>query len=139
MQMDTQKIKCRSISRGVAQGRVLISHDAISFLGNVDPKTGVVVEQEHDLYGKSIKDRVLVFPHGKGSTVGSYVLYQLSKNGVAPSAMINIESEPIVAVGAIISDIPLVDRMEIDPYEVLKNDMLVNIDSQNGYVELIDQ
>ena len=136
--MGTKKIKCRSISRGVAQGRALISHDAISFLGNVDPKTGVVVEREHDLYGKSIKDRVLVFPHGKGSTVGSYVLYQLSKNGVAPSAMINIESEPIVAVGAIISDIPLVDRMETDPYEVLKNDTLVKIDSQTGYVEVLD-
>ena len=133
------KIKCRNIARGVAEGRVLISHDAISFLGNVDPKTGIVVEQEHDLYGKCIKDRVLVFPHGKGSTVGSYVLYQLSKNGVAPSAMINIESEPIVAVGAIISDIPLVDRMETDPYEVLEDDALVKIDSQNGYVELIDQ
>ena len=136
--MGTKKIKCRSISRGVAQGRVLISHDAISFLGNVDPKTGVVVEQDHDLYGISIKDRVLVFPHGKGSTVGSYVLYQLSKNGVAPSAMINIESEPIVAVGAIISDIPLVDRMETDPYEVLKNDTLVKIDGQTGYVEVLD-
>lgn len=136
--MGTNKIKCRSISRGVAQGKVLISHDAISFLGNVDPKTGVVVEQDHDLYGISIKDRVLVFPHGKGSTVGSYVLYQLSKNGVAPSAMINIESEPIVAVGAIISDIPLVDRMETDPYEVLENDSMVKIDSQNGYVEILD-
>ena len=136
--MGTKKIKCRSISRGFAQGKVLISRDAISFLGNVDPKTGIVVEQEHDLYGKSIKDRVLVFPHGKGSTVGSYVLYQLSKNGVAPSAMINIESEPIVAVGAIISDIPLVDRMEIDPYEVLDDDAMVKIDSQNGYVEILD-
>ena len=136
--MGTKKIKCRSISRGVAQGRVLISHDAISFLGNVDPKTGVGVEQDHDLYGISRKDRVLVFPHGKGSTVGSYVLYQLSKNGVAPSAMINIESEPIVAVGAIISDIPLVDRLETDPYEVLKNDTLVKIDSQTGYVEVLD-
>ncbi|MBW6470039.1 MAG: DUF126 domain-containing protein [Methanosarcinaceae archaeon] len=133
------KIKCRSISRGVAQGRVLISHDAISFLGNVNPETGIVVEREHDLYGKSIKNRVLVFPHGKGSTVGSYVLYQLSKNGVAPSAMINIESEPIVAVGAIISNIPLVDRMETDPYEVLEDNVMVKIDSQNGYVEIIDE
>ncbi len=136
--MITKKIKCRNISRGVAQGRVLMSHDAISFLGNVDPNTGIVVEQEHDLYGRSIKDRVLVFPHGKGSTVGSYVLYQLSKNGVAPSAMINIESEPIVAVGAIISDIPLVDRMETNPYEVLEDGTMVMIDSQNGYVEILD-
>ncbi|MGP8337745.1 MAG: DUF126 domain-containing protein [Methanosarcinaceae archaeon] len=141
MEMVTKikKIPCRSISRGIAQGKVLISRDAISFLGNVDPETGVIVEQEHDLYGRSIKDRVLVFPHGKGSTVGSYVLYQLSKNGVGPSAMINIESEPIVAVGAIISGIPLVDRMETNPYETLKDDTLVKIDSQNGYVEVPDE
>ena len=139
MVMVTKKIPCRSISRGVAQGRVLISHDAISFLGNVDPKTGVIVEKKHDLYGKSIKDRVLVFPHGKGSTVGSYVLYQLSKNNVGPSAIINIESEPIVAVGAIISGIPLVDRMETNPYETLENDTLVKIDSQNGYVEILNE
>ncbi len=137
MAMVTKRIPCRSIARGVAQGKVLISHDAISFLGNVDPKTGIIVEREHDLYGRSIKDRVLVFPHGKGSTVGSYVLYQLSKNGVAPSAMINIESEPIVAVGAIISGIPLVDRMETNPYEMLEDGAIVKIDSQNGYVEVL--
>lgn len=139
MVMITKKIPCRCISRGIAQGKVLISHDAISFLGNVDPKTGVIVEKKHDLYGKSIKDRVLVFPHGKGSTVGSYVLYQLSKNSVGPSAIINIESEPIVAVGAIISGIPLVDRMETSPYDTLENDTLVKIDSQNGYVEVLNE
>lgn len=99
------RIKCRSISRGTAEGEVLLTHDSISFLGNVNPKTGVIVEPEHELFGQCVKDRVLVFPHGKGSTVGSYVLYQLIKNEVAPAAMINIESEPIVAVGAIISGI----------------------------------
>ena len=133
------KIKCRIISRGIAEGRILLTHDAISFLGNVDPKTGVVMEEKHELFGKSIKDTVLVFPHGKGSTVGSYVLYQLSKNGVAPSAMINIDSEPIVAVGAIISGIPLVDRLESDPFGFLKDGDMVKIDSINGYVEVLSR
>jgi len=133
------RIKCRSISRGVAEGRVLLSGDAISFLGNVDPKTGIVVERGHELYGRCIKDTVLVFPHGKGSTVGSYVLYQLSKNGTAPSAMINMDSEPIVAVGAIMSGIPLVDRLELDPFEFLKNGDLVKIDSINGYIEVLNR
>jgi hypothetical protein len=133
------KIKCRIISRGVAEGRILLTHDAISFLGNVDPKTGVVMEETHELFGRSIKDTVLVFPHGKGSTVGSYVLYQLSKNGVAPSAMINIDSEPIVAVGAIISGIPLVDRLESDPFGFLKDGDMVKIDSINGYVEVLSR
>lgn len=133
------KVNCRSISRGSAEGRVLLSHDPISFLGNVDPQTGAVVEQSHELFGQSIKGSVLVFPHGKGSTVGSYVLYQLSKNGVAPRAMINIESEPIVAVGAIISGIPLVDKLEIDPFEVLKDGDLVMVDGTNGCIEVMEK
>jgi predicted aconitase with swiveling domain len=130
------KIKCRTISRGVAEGEVLLTNDAISFLGNVDPETGEIVEAQHELYGQSIAGKVLVFPHGKGSTVGSYVIYQLFKNGVAPAAMINLESEPIVAVGAIISEIPLVDRLEKDPYEILKNGDRVIVNSTEAFVEL---
>jgi predicted aconitase with swiveling domain len=130
------KIKCRTISRGVAEGKVLLTQDAISFLGNVDPETGEIVEPQHELYGQSIAGKVLVFPHGKGSTVGSYVIYQLFKNGVAPAAMINLESEPIVAVGAIISEVPLVDRLEKDPYEFLKNGDRVIVNSTDAFVEL---
>ncbi|MBP1908137.1 DUF126 domain-containing protein [Methanolobus bombayensis] len=130
------KINCRTISRGVAEGEVLLTNDAISFLGNVDPETGEIVEPQHELYGQSIAGKVLVFPHGKGSTVGSYVIYQLFKNGVAPAAMINLESEPIVAVGAIISEIPLVDRLEKDPYKVLKNGDMVFVNSTEAFVEI---
>lgn len=117
---------------------MLITDNSISFLGNVDPETGIVVEPGHELYNKSIKDKVLVFPQGKGSTVGSYVLYQLSKNDVAPAAIINIESEPIVAVGAIISGIPLVDKLERDPYTLLKNGYRVKVDGSNGFIEIKD-
>ncbi|WP_091688091.1 DUF126 domain-containing protein [Methanococcoides vulcani] len=137
--MVTIKIKCRTISRGVAEGEVLLSTDALSFLGNVDPKTGVVVDPSHAIYGQCIKDKILVFPHGKGSTVGSYVIYQLKKNNVAPAGMINIDSEPIVAVGAIISDIPLVDRLEEDPYKVLSDGDHIRVDSSNGYIDIPDK
>lgn len=130
------KVKCRTISRGCAEGQVLMTRDPISFLGNIDPKTGKVVDANHELFGQSIKGKVLVFPHGKGSTVGSYVIYQLFKNGVAPAAMINLESEPIVAVGAIISAIPLVDRLEKDPYTFLKDGMSIKVNSSEGYVEV---
>ncbi|MCC7575735.1 MAG: DUF126 domain-containing protein [Methanomethylovorans sp.] len=136
--MERMKVKCRTISRGCAEGQVLITRDNISFLGNVDPKTGKVVDANHELFGRSIKDKVLVFPHGKGSTVGSYVIYQLFKNGVAPAAMINLESEPIVAVGAIISAIPLVDRLEKDPYSILMDGMCIKVNSSEGYVEVTE-
>jgi len=98
------------VASGRACGPALVSSEPISFLGNVNPETGVVVDPEHELFGQCIAKTVLIFPGGKGSTVGSYVIYQLKKRGVAPAAMINLRSEPIVAIGAIISGIPLVDR-----------------------------
>jgi len=85
----------------------------ISFYGGVDPNTGIVIEKGHELQGKSVKDKILVFPQGKGSTVGSYTLYRMKKNGTAPAAMINKESETIVAVGAIISEIPTIDKIDV--------------------------
>jgi predicted aconitase with swiveling domain len=103
----------RVIKAGKAEGIALVSGEPLSFFGCVDPDTGVVTEKGHQLEGRSIKGTILVFPTGKGSTVGSYALYRLKKNGVAPAAIINSECEPIVAVGAIISDIPCVDRIEV--------------------------
>ena len=101
----------RSISRGIGTGELLVSSEPISFLSGVDPETGIVVERGHPLEGRSIAGRVLAFPYGKGSTVGSYVIYALKQNGLAPAAIINEEAEAIIAVGAIIAGIPMVDRL----------------------------
>lgn len=124
------------IASGRATGPALVSKDAISFLGGVDPRTGIVIEKGHALFGKNVKGTVLVFPGGKGSTVGSYVIYQLMKNGVAPAAMINLKAEPIVAVGAIISGIPMVDRLEQNPLELIKDGEPVTVDGTAGTIEL---
>jgi predicted aconitase with swiveling domain len=126
------QVKGRIIARGVGKGKVLLSKDAISFLGGVDPKTGNVVEKGHALEGKCIKGTVLVFPRGKGSTVGSYVMLQLKKNGTGPAAIVNIEAEPIIAVGAIISKIPMLDKLEKDPYAILKDGMEATVDAEKG-------
>jgi predicted aconitase with swiveling domain len=80
----------------------------------VDPDTGEVIEPGHPLQGQSVVGRVLVFPTGKGSTVGSYTLYRLARGGVGPAGIITARSEAIVAVGAIISEIPMVDQIEIE-------------------------
>lgn len=111
---DSQIFAARVIKSGTAEGEALVSCEPIGFLGGVDGATGLVTERGHSLEGECVAGKVLVFPTGKGSTVGSYVLYQLAANGVAPAAIINIESEPIVAVGAIISDIPMVDQVPIE-------------------------
>jgi uncharacterized protein len=104
----------REIFAGRVEGTALVSRMGISFFGGVDPDSGLVVEKGHDLEGQSIAGRVLVFPTGKGSTVGSYTLYRLKQNGHAPLAIVNRECETITAVGCIIAEIPCVDRVEIE-------------------------
>ena len=131
------QIKCHRVASGCASGAALVTEEPISFLGNVNPETGIVVDPYHELYGKCISGKVLIFPGGKGSTVGSYVIYQLKKRGLAPVAMINIRSEPIVAVGAIISGIPLVDRVT-DDILVLKDDVLVTVDADRELIQIHD-
>ena len=103
----------RTIKSGRGEGPALVSPAAIGFLGGVDPDTGVVLEPGHPLQGQSVAGRVLVFPTGKGSTVGSYTILRLGRGGHGPAAIVNAESEAIVAVGAIIADIPMVDRIDI--------------------------
>jgi len=131
-------VRGRKISGGIAEGPALISDEPISFFGGVDPETGTVIERGHSLEGKGVKDSVLVFPHGKGSTVGSYTLYRMKKNGVAPKAIINLESEPIVAVGAIISEIPALDKLEKDPFTILRDGMKLRVNADKSVVEILD-
>lgn len=107
------EMKGRVIKKGAARGEALVTGQAISFFGGVNPDTGVIMEKGHELEGKSIKGKILVFAGGKGSTVGSVLLYRLRRNGVAPLGMVLREAEPIVAVGAIVSEIPTVDRIDI--------------------------
>jgi len=118
----------RIIKSGAAEGEALVSSEPISFLGGVDAETGLVTERGHPLEGQCVAGKVLVFPTGKGSTVGSYVLYQLAVNGLAPAAILNAESEPIVAVGAIISEIPMVDQLPIA--EIRTGDWVAVADAQ---------
>jgi uncharacterized protein len=123
----------RSIHPGAAKGEALVSRMGISFFGGVDPETGIVVESGHDLEGKTVAGKVLVFPTGKGSTVGSYTLFRLAKAGKAPIAILNAECEPIVAVGCILAGIPCIDHL---PVERLSSGDRLQIDGESGLVEI---
>ncbi len=127
-----ERLKGRVIKEGQARGRALVSPEPVGFLGGVDPETGIVVERGHPLEGRSVAGRILVFPTGKGSTVGSYTLYRLARNGLAPAGIINVQSEAIVAVGAIIADIPTVDKIDIGRIE---NGRTVIIDGETVEIE----
>ena len=126
-------MKGRMISPGKAEGVAIVSPEPIGFYGGIDIKTGIVIEKGHPLEGKSVKDKILVFPCGKGSTVGSYVIYGIKKNGVAPAGIINKETETIVATGVILAGIPCIDQIDIG--KIKSGDSIV-IDADNSEVKI---
>ena len=125
----------RKIFKGKVIGEALVTGDDISFYGGCDPQTGEIVEKGHHLEGKSVSGKVLVFPSGKGSTVGSYVLYALKKAEKGPLAIVNKIMDPVVAVGCIISEIPAVDQIDIGK---IQNGQKIEVDADNGVVTLIE-
>jgi predicted aconitase with swiveling domain len=128
-----RRLPGRKIYGGRAEGEALVTSMGISFFGGVDAETGIVVEKGHELEGQAIGGKVLVFPTGKGSTVGSYTLYRLKFNGQAPAAIVNAECETITAVGCIIAEIPCVDKIPID---CLKTGARVAVDGEMATVEI---
>ncbi len=131
------RIRARPISVGIAEGAALVSKCPVSFLGDVNPETGEIADRNSDVFGEKITGKIFVFPESRGSTVGTYVLLQMRKKGTAPAGIIMLESEAIVAVGAIISGIPLVDRPEIDVLETIESGEAVKIISgKEGWIEI---
>lgn len=128
-------IKCRTISKGKATGELIVSSEPLSFLGGVNPDTGEIIDPNHELNGKFIKGKVLFIPGGKGSTVGSYVIFQMKKNNVAPAGIICLNAEPIIATGAIMSDIPMVDSPE--DTTGLVNGIEVEVNGEKGEITLL--
>jgi len=126
-------MKGRMISPGKVEGEAIVSPDPIGFYGGIDAKTGIVIEKGHPLEGKCVTDKILVFPCGKGSTVGSYVIYGLKKNNVGPKGIINKETETIVATGVILAGIPCVDQIDI---KKIKDGDTILLDADNGTVEI---
>ncbi len=129
------KLSGRKIYKGKNKGKTIVTKDGISFYGGVDPDTGIVVEVGHELEGQSVSGKILVFPTGKGSTVGSYTMYRMKKNNTAPLAIINEKIDTIVAVGCIISEIPCIDMIDIS---LIKNEQEVVVNGSEGTVEILD-
>lgn len=119
---------------GKAKGIVLKSNKPINFLGTVDKKTGIISDNNHDLYGKSIKDVILVFPSGVGSSVGAYTIYSVKSNNSAPLAMICQKADLTVATGCALANIPLVTLSD-EEFDVIKNRMTFSIDTDSNLIQ----
>jgi predicted aconitase with swiveling domain len=129
-------VKGRCINPGLAEAEAIVSRTPISFYGGVDPNTGNVIERGHELEGKCVKGKILVFPRGKGSTVGSYTIYALARNKTNPAAIVTAQAEAIVATGVILGDIPCVDRIQV---EGIRTGDILRIDAGAGEVYIVQQ
>lgn len=132
-------MKCIALVTGRGRGEVLKTDRQLSFWGGVDPATGEIIDPRHELFGVSITGRVLVFPYGKGSAAAPLVLLELARRGTAPAAMINIETDPLLVAGPIISrhfyggSAPVVTVNEAD-FKRLKTGLQVEVDGDRGEV-----
>ncbi len=134
--MKTMKtsLKCHKIIGGYGEGEALVSHEPICFY-LTDPKTGTVREKTHELAGKNIANKVLIFPSGKASSVVQIDgLFKLASHNLAPKAMIVKDVETVLIVSAFIAKVPLVDRLEKDPFENIHTGDLVKVDADKGTV-----
>ena len=115
---------------GKVKGVILKSENPINFLGTVDKKTGIISDKNHDLFEKSIKDTILVFPSGVGSSVGAYTIYSIKSNNAAPLAMICQKADLTVATGCALANIPLITVSD-EEFSSLKNGMTISVDTDS--------
>ena len=113
---------------GKVQGIVLKSEKPINFLGTVDKKTGIISDKNHDLFEKSIKDTILVFPSGVGSSVGAYTIYSIKSNNTAPLAMICQKTDLTVVTGCALANIPLI-TISNEEFSSIVNGMKISLDT----------
>jgi hypothetical protein len=132
-------IKGRKVSKGKGEGEALVTTQPISFLAGVDPDQGIVIDRTHELRGQCITGKILVFPRGKGSTGGTWIIMRLADNNTAPAAIINTETDPIIAIGSILAGIPLIDKLDVDPTILIKTGDYVVVDADKSIVEILNQ
>ncbi|MBA7560802.1 hypothetical protein ES708_02433 [subsurface metagenome] len=129
-------LKGHKVAKGKADGEALVSHEPICFYDGVDPETGIVMEKNHELEGVSIAGKILVFPLEKGSTGGSFILYEMVRYKTEPRGIINLRADPVLTVGAIIGNIPFVDRLDGNPLELIKTGDYVELNADQGIVKV---
>lgn len=135
-------LKGRGLGGGVAEGEALVSKESMVWAHGVIPTTGYVNDKRIKICGQCIKDKILIYPLGKGSTTSSAWMLETSRNGNAPKAIINHESELIILAGTVLSDvlygvsIPVVDRLDQVPDEVIETGDWVKVDGDRGIVEV---
>ena len=129
----------KKVNGGKAEGEAIVSKMPFSFLGDLNPQTGKVQPVTSDVHGQSIAGKIFVFPIGKGSTGGPPVAYAAKRLGNAPKAIVCVEAEPVMAMVAIMNDIPMVHAFDRNPLEVIKTGDYVKVEGDAGTVEVVEK
>ena len=125
---------CKKIVGGSGEGPALVTTQPINFLAMVDLKTGMITDQKHELYEKSLKGAVLVFPYAIGSSVGAYAIYSLREYGAAPRAIVCLKADITTASGCAIANIPVVDLPKGAP--AIRQGAIVRVEADSGIVKV---
>lgn len=137
------EIRCHIVFKGIAEGEALTTEQPLCLYDSLDPKSGNIVNRRHELFGENVSGKIFVFPYGIGSSTSSATILEASRCGKAPKAIVNMETEPVIAVGAVLAEklyeriIPIVDKPEIDLIKLIKNGDVVKVDANRGLIELI--
>jgi len=136
-------MKCYSIIKGYAEGEALVSKEPISFWGDFDPKSGCIISKTNPLYNRCVKGKILIFPYGRGSSTSSAIFLEAARLNNTPVAIVNIKTEPILAIGAILAEklynvtIPIVYTKDSDPTKVFKTGDYIKVDGINGIIQKV--
>jgi predicted aconitase with swiveling domain len=130
------EIKAHTVSAGKAEGEAVVHNGPFSFMGDIDPATGIVPVPRHQLEGKSLVNKVFVFTTGKGSSGGDSIAWIAKQNGKAPAAIICLESEPVLSGALIATEIPAVDRPDKDIFQLISTGDHVKVDATHGIIEV---
>jgi predicted aconitase with swiveling domain len=131
------EIRAHMISAGKAEGLALVYKGPFSFMGDLDPNTGKIPVPRHLLEGEKLANKVFVFTTGKGSSGGDCIAWMAKENGNMPSAIICLESEPVLSAAAITTGIPAVDRPDKDVFEIIQTGDYVKVDATEGIIEIV--
>ncbi len=130
-------LRGHKVNGGKAEGKAIVSRMSFSYLGDFDPRTGTVLPEGHDLKGQRISGKIFIFPIGKGSTVGPNIAYAAKWRGNTPKAMVCVEAEPVMAMVAIMNDIPMVAGLDEKVLDIIQSGDIVRVDGDAGTLEVV--
>lgn len=126
--------KGRPLNPGQVTGEAVVFRTPFSFIGDMSPVTGEVTMARHPNFGMSLKGKVLVIETGRGGTIAPFMLYQATKNGVGPCAILCDHADMLTLECALTVNIPIFDDFGLKITETLQNGDVLTLD--NGVVSV---